>query len=298
MHAPGDRPVRGILLMLAAVALFSFMDAVLKVLAVRYPALQVTALRGAASLPFVLLPALVTGDWRSLVPVRWGMHLLRGLLALAMVAGFVWAIRLLSLADAYAVFFVAPLLVAALSAPLLGERVGWRRWLAIAVGLLAVLFMLQPGGSSLTTLGLLAALGSAVAYALSAIMVRLLTRTETTGSMVLSFLVLLLLFAGVLAAPGWVPVARADWGWLLALGGFGAVAQGCLTEAFRRAPAAVIAPFEYTAILWGIGIDWVFWQVLPGGRVLLGGGVIIASGLFLIWRESHAASRHESGSAY
>jgi drug/metabolite transporter (DMT)-like permease len=298
MHAPGDRPVRGILLMLAAVALFSFMDAVLKVLAVRYPALQVTALRGAASLPFVLLPALVTGDWRSLVPVRWGMHLLRGLLALAMVAGFVWAIRLLSLADAYAVFFVAPLLVAALSAPLLGERVGWRRWLAIAVGLLAVLFMLQPGGSSLTTLGLLAALGSAVAYALSAIMVRLLTRTETTGSMVLSFLVLLLLFAGVLAAPGWVPVARADWGWLLALGGFGAVAQGCLTEAFRRAPAAVIAPFEYTAILWGIGIDWVFWQVLPGGRVLLGGGVIIASGLFLIWRESQAASRHESSSAY
>lgn len=295
MPAPGDRTVRGILLMLAAVALFSFMDAVLKVLAARYPALQVTALRGAASLPFVLLPALVTGSWGSLVPVRWGMHLLRGLLALVMVAGFVWAVRVLSLADAYAVFFVAPLLVAALSAPLLGERVGWRRWLAIGVGLLAVLFMLQPGGASLTTLGLLAALGSAVAYALGAIMVRVLTRTETTGSMVLSFLVLLTLFAGALAAPGWVPVARADWGWLLALGGFGAVAQACLTEAFRRAPVAVIAPFEYTAILWGIGIDWVFWQVLPGGRVFFGGGVIIASGLFLIWRESRAASRGGSG---
>lgn len=281
--------------MLAAVALFSFMDAVLKVLAARYPALQVTALRGAASLPFVLLPALLTGNWRGLVPVRWGMHLLRGLLALAMVAGFVWSVRVLSLADAYAVFFVAPLLVAALSAPLLGEQVGWRRWLAIGIGLLAVLFMLQPGGENLTTLGLLAAFVAAVAYALGAIMVRILTRTETTGSMVLSFLVLLMVFAGVLAAPGWVPVARADWGWLLALGGFGAVAQACLTEAFRRAPAAVIAPFEYTAILWGIGIDWVFWQVLPGGRVFLGGGVIIASGLFLIWRESRAAARDGAG---
>lgn len=295
MNVPGDRPVRGILLMLAAVALFSFMDAVLKVLAGRYPALQVTALRGAASLPFVLVPALVTGNWRSLVPVRWSLHLLRGVLALVMVVGFVWAVRVLSLADAYAVFFVAPLLVAALSAPLLGERVGWRRWLAIGAGLLAVLFMLQPGGTSLTSLGLLAALVSAVAYALGAIMVRVLTRTETTGSMVLSFLVLLMLFAGALAAPDWVAVARADWGWLLALGGFGAVAQACLTEAFRRAPVAVIAPFEYTAILWGIGIDWLFWQVLPGERVFFGGGVMIASGLFLIWRENRAAARREVG---
>jgi len=289
MPVPAERPVRGILLMLAAVGLFSFMDAVLKVLAARYPALQVTALRGAASLPFVLLPALVTGRWRGLIPVRWGLHLLRGALGLAMVAGFVWAVRVLSLADAYSVFFVAPLLVAALSAPLLGERVGWRRWLAIGVGLAAVLFMLRPTGADLTGLGLLAALVSAVAYALSAIMVRVLTRTETTGSMVLSFLVLLTLFAGLLAAPGWVPVGPADWGWLFALGAFGAVAQTCLTEAFRRAPAAVIAPFEYTAILWGIGIDWVFWQVLPGGRVFFGGGVIIASGLFLIWRENRAA---------
>jgi len=286
-----DSIARGIVIMVIAVAFFSFMDAVLKVLAEHYPPLQVSALRGAASLPFVLVPVLLMGNWRDLVPVRWGLHLVRGLLALLMVWGFVQAVSILSLADAYAVFFAAPLLVAALSVPLLGEQVGVRRWTAIGIGFAAVLFMLRPGGAMAVNVGLLAALLSATAYALSAISVRVLTRTDTTTSMVFSFLVLLTLFAGLLAIPGWVPLRAADWLWLLALGGFGAIAQACLTEAFRRAPAAAIAPFEYTALLWGIGIDWVIWQVLPGSRVLIGGSVIAASGLFLLWRESQAAGQ-------
>jgi drug/metabolite transporter (DMT)-like permease len=205
-----------------------------------------------------------------------------------MVAGFVYAVQALSLATAYSIFFVAPLLVTALAVPLLGEHVDWRRWAAILTGLAGVLAMLRPAGTPLGTLGVLGVAGaliSALAYAASAISVRVLTRTDTTASMVFWFLVLVTLFSSVLAAPGWVGVRPGDWLWIAALGGMGALGQHFITEAFRHAPASVIAPFEYTALLWGVAIDWAFWDVLPGARVLTGGAIVIAAGLYLIWRE-------------
>ncbi len=277
--------LRGIAAMLIAVAALAAMDAVLKVLAADYPPLQVTALRGASSLPFVLVSVALWGRWQNLRPVRVSLHLARGVLGIVMVAGFVYAVRALSLASAYAIFFIAPLLVTALAVPLLGEHVGGRRWLAILVGLAGVLVMLQPSPDALVTLGALGALASALAYALSAISVRALTRTDTTASMVFWFLVLLTLSAGALAAPGWVDIPPRDWPWIVALGALGTVGQHFITEAFRHAPASVIAPFEYTALLWGVAIDWAFWNVLPGGRTLVGAGIVIAAGLYLIWRE-------------
>src|SRR5215471_9276310 len=119
----GAGSLRGIAAMLVAVAAFAAMDATLKVLAGRYPPMQVTALRGASSLPFVLLSVAVVGRWQDLVPRRLSLHLVRGVLGIVMVAGFVYAVKVLSLADAYSIFFVAPLLVTALAVPLLGEHV-------------------------------------------------------------------------------------------------------------------------------------------------------------------------------
>ncbi len=271
--------------MLVAVATFACMDAVLKVLAGHYPPMQVGALRGASSLPFIVLSVALFGRWRDLRPVRLSLHLARGVLAIVMLAGFIYAVRVLSLADAYSIFFVAPLLVTAFAVPLLGESVDWRRWVAIGVGLAGVLAMLRPSGSALKSLGMIGALVSALAYALSAISVRVLTRTDTTASMVFWFLFLLTLFATLIALPSWIPIRRQDWLWIAALGLTGSFAQHMITEAFRHAPASVIAPFEYTGLLWAAVIDRVFWGVLPGSRVFLGGGVIVASGLYLIWRE-------------
>jgi drug/metabolite transporter (DMT)-like permease len=271
--------------MLVAVAAFAGMDAILKVLSAHYPAMQIGALRGASSLPFVLASVAVLRRWTDLRPVRVWLHLVRGVLAVIMLAGFVYAVKMLSLADAYSIFFVAPLLVTAFAVPILGEHVDWRRWLAIAIGLAGVLAMLAPSGTSLSALGAIGALLSALAYALSAISVRILTRTDTTVSMVFWFLVLLTLFSGLLAAPDWVPIRARDWAWIAALGALGGIGQHFITEAFRHAPASVIAPFEYSALVWGVGIDWLFWDVLPGWRLLAGGCVIIAAGLYLIWRE-------------
>lgn len=277
--------LRGIAAMLVAVAAFAGMDALLKLLAASYPPMQVGTLRGAASLPFLLAGVALLGRWRELRPVRIGLHLLRGVLGLVMVAGFIYAVKVLSLADAYSIFFVAPLMVTAFAVPLLGERVDWRRWLAIFAGLAGVLTMLRPSGHAMGALGMAGALLSAVAYALSAISVRVLTRTDTTVSMVFWFLVLLTLFSGLIAWRDWVPVRSADWGWILGLGLLGIIGQHFVTEAFRHAPASVIAPFEYTALLWGVAIDWAVWSVLPGLRALAGGGLVVAAGLYLIWRE-------------
>jgi len=197
-------------------------------------------------------------------------------------------VRTLSLANAYSVFLSAPLLVAAFSVPLLRERLDWRNWLAILAGLAGVLTMLRPTASVLMSFGALAALIGATAYALSGIAVRVLTRTDTTVSVVFWTISLMTVLAGLMAAPGWVPIEHAHWKWLLALGVLAAIGQYLLTEAFRSAPPSVVSPFEYTALPWGVGIDFVAWHVLPSARVCLGGGIVIASGLYLIWRERAA----------
>ena len=271
--------------MLAAVAAFSFMDAILKFLSAHYPLMQVAALRGATSLPFTVLPVLLAGRLRDLRPRRWPMHLLRGFLTALVLVGFIYAVRVLSLANAYSVFLSAPIIVAALSVPLLKERINWRQWLAILVGLGGVLVMLRPSRSGLDMLGALAALGGATAYALSAITVRVLTRTDTTVSVVFWTIGLMTVFAGLIAVPGWVSIEPAHWKWLIAMGMLAAIGQYLLTEAFRSAPPSIVSPFEYTALLWGIGIDRVVWHVLPTARVCFGAGVVIASGLYLVWRE-------------
>lgn len=277
--------LRAIISMLAAVAAFSGMDALLKFFSGTYPPMQVTVLRGAASLPFLLVPVLLYGRWRDLKPQRFGMHLARGALAVLVLGTFVYAVRALSLANAYAVFLSAPLIMTALSVPVLKERTDRAGWIAISVGLIGVVIMLRPSVSGLVSLGSLAALISAIAYAVSGIMVRVLTRTDTTASVVVWTVGLMTLFAGLIAAPDWVALEPRHYRWLALLGGLAAIGSYLLTSAFRAAPAAVVAPLEYTALLWGIAIDRLIWHVLPSGRVLIGGAVVIGSGLYLIWRE-------------
>ena len=277
--------LRGITAMLLSVGFFAGMDALLKLMAQYYPPLEVSALRGAASLPFVLAATWVRGRVRDLRPVRWSLHLARGVLAIIMLSSFIYALRLLPMADAYALFLAAPLIVTALSTPLLRERVDWRRWVAITVGMCGTLALLRPSAASLATVGALAAVAAAACYALSAITIRVLTRTDTTASMVFWFMAMLTVFAGALAVPNWVPLRSEHWSLLVGIGALGALGQHFVTEAFRHAPAATIAPFEYTALLWAMAIDWVVWAHAPNTHMLVGAAIIIASGLYLIHRE-------------
>ena len=282
---------RAVAMMLLAVATFSLMDAGLKQLSTHYPAFQVAALRGAASLPFVLVWALSTGGVRPLLRVRWPLHLLRGAMGVAMMASFVYALRTLPLSTAYSIFFVAPLLVTALSVPILGERVGPRRWTAIAIGLIGTLVLLRPTGEGLVSIASLAVLLAAAMYAVSAISVRVLARTDSTQSMMVWLMALMALGAGLLAWPGWTPVAGADLWLILGIGVAGGIGQYAVTEAFRVGEVSLIAPLEYTALVWGVLLDLTLWGVLPDGVTWVGAAIIVASGLYLLRRERVQAER-------
>lgn len=285
--------LRGIVAMLLAVGLFSLMDGGMKHLSGHYPPMQVAAIRGLSSLPLVLLWVLATGAAASLLRVRWPLHLLRGALSIMMLATFAYALSRMPLSGAYALFFVAPLLITALSVPLLGEKVGPRRWAAIAVGLLGVLVVLRPTGEGVFTWAGLAVLLAATGYALSAITVRVLHRTDSSQSMVFWMLTMTAAGAGALAWPEWVPLQSGD-AWVIAgVGLAGFLGQVAITEAFRSGEASVVAPFEYSALAWGLGLDWLIWQALPDGWTFAGAGIIVASGLYLIRRERvHAEAEH------
>ena len=282
---PSPRRAGPALYMLAAVALFALMDTGLKILSPHYPALQVAALRGAAALPLVLAWSLATIGARGLLRVHWPLHLLRGALGVGLIAGFVYGLRTLPLSTAYAISFVAPLLVTAMAVPILGEKVGPRRWTAIFVGLVGVLVVLRPTGQGMMTLGGLAILGAAVCYAASAITVRVLAQRDSTQAMVFWLMLILAVAGGALSWHEWAPIQGRHWWVIAGVGVVGTLAQVLLTEAFRRGEASMIAPLEYTALVWGVLLDLTLWHVLPDGVTWLGAGIIIASGLYLIRRE-------------
>jgi drug/metabolite transporter (DMT)-like permease len=288
-----QRQRRGMLLMLVSVGLFALMDAALKTLSVHYPPFQVAAMRGMSSLPIVLAWALWTVGPMPLLRVRWPLHLLRGVLGITMMGTFVYALKRLPLSTAYSIFFIAPLLITALSVPILGEKVGPRRWTAIMIGLVGVLVVLRPTGAGVMSMAGLAVLVAATGYAISAITVRVLARTDSTQAITFWLLALMALGAGALAFPNWVPL-RAQDAWIIAgIGVAGALGQYTITEAFRLGEASLIAPLEYTALLWGVLLDLSLWGVLPDSMTWLGAAIIIASGLYLIRREKvHAEAEH------
>jgi drug/metabolite transporter (DMT)-like permease len=286
--ARGNLP--SIYAMLLAVAMFSLMDTVMKLLAAHYPSMQVAALRGLTSLPLVLAYVGWRGGFKSMFKVRWPLHILRGVLGIAMLALFAFGLKKLSLAEAYTIFFIAPALITALSVVLLKEVVESARWIAIAVGLVGVIIVLRPFGSGMLTLGALAVLGAAACYAASAIAVRVLGRTDSGDQMILWLMLIMSAGASALAAPGWVAIRSADLALLAAMAVTGFIGQVAITEAFNKGEASSVAPLEYSALAWGVALDWLLWQTLPDRYTLLGASIIVASGIYLIRHESQAPS--------
>ncbi len=280
---PHSERRRGIALMVVAVAVFAVMDLCLKFLSAQLPPLEVATLRSAASLPFVLASVGVRGRWQALKIRRVGLHILRGLLSVVMIATFSFAIGRMSISGVYTIYMVAPLLVTAVAVPALGERVRMDAWIAIIVGFLGVLAVLRPGANGpLNFLGSLATLASATCYALNYVLARQIARTDSSESLVFWVLLLMAVFSAALGFAGWQPVPASLWPAIAIIGVTGAIAQVCITRAFLMAPASVIAPFEYTALLWGGLFDWFIWGVRPTLVMLFGAALIVGSGIYVM----------------
>ncbi len=292
-HAVGSQPaerLRGISSMVAAVFVFSIMDALMKRVSGHYGPLQIACLRCVASLVCLFPMIAWQRSWGSLKAAMPVLHVARAGLGIGMLSAFVFAVHRLTLAQTYSLFLAAPLLMTALSVPMHKEEVSRTRWLAILVGMGGVLLILQPWSKGFVSLAAASAAALAtVCYAFSLLTVRSLGRRNSSMSMVFWYLVLVSIGAGLLAIQDWRRIESEDWLWFGAIGITGALGQFWLTDAFRRAAPAVVAPFEYTAILWAFAIDWVFWTAAPTTGLVCGAAIVIASGIFVIWDERRLA---------
>ena len=286
-HSVEQDTVRAILLMLGCVFMFSTMDLSLKQLVEHYPSMQVVFLRCALSAPLFALWIAFTNR-RLFRPRRLGHHLLRAMVGLLMLYAVSECLREMQLADAYAIFFAAPLLITILSGLVMKEPAGPLRMTASIVGFAGVLIVLQPGANALISYGSLMGLLSVVTYAVVVLLLRSLGRTEHSLTIALWFTGLIGVGSAFLAFPGWQPLQLEHWPWLLVLSITGTLGQIGLTAAFRRASAAVIAPFDYLHMFWAVLYGWYFWGHIPGQRTWIGTAIIVASGLFILFREAQS----------
>lgn len=285
---------KAILLKLISALLFALMSALVRSLGETIPVGQVVFFRSA----WAILPVVVIYAWRRelTAAVRTGRplgHFGRGLISMTgMFLNFA-ALARLPLVDATAIGFAAPLITVALAALFLGERVRVYRWSAVAVGFAGVIVMLWPyldlarlvSGSAVTTVGAFLALAGAFTNAGSVIQTRRLTDTETTSSIVLYFSLFCAL-AGAATLPfAWVTPTGAQLAALIATGLLGGIAHLLLTESYRFAPASVVAPFDYTAMLWAFVLGYAMFGEVPTLYVYVGSAIVAGAGLFVIWRE-------------
>jgi drug/metabolite transporter (DMT)-like permease len=284
--APRQDTLRGILLMLGAVAVFSTMDALIKHLAEGYSPLQIIFFRNLfAFLP--LLPVLARGDGLALLRTqRLGSHLARAAMGFGAMICFFTAFALMPLADVVAISLSAPIFVTAFSVPLLAERVGPRRWAAVLVGFVGVLVMVRPGGEGLVQPAALLPLGGAVLYALALIAMRKLGATERATTTVFYFTLACTAMSALAQPFVWRTPDLADFALLVCVGLLGGSAQLLMTQALRLAPAATVAPFDYSALVFSIGYGFLIWGEVPDWMLLAGAVIVVASGLYILHRET------------
>lgn len=272
----------GILLFFLGMSLFTFNDALGKWLVADYTVGQVLMIRSLGAF-ILLLPWIIRGIRGLLSPDQPWLNLLRVSLMVAEVATFYFAVRGLPLADVMTFYMASPLIVTALSVPLLGEKVGPRRWAAVLVGFVGVLIVLRPTGAALSPSALVALLGATM-FSLVLIVTRRLRQTGGLG--LITYQVVGTGLAGAASVPfAWVPPTGFDWALLLGLGVVAMGAHLCMNKALSLAPASVVAPYQYSSIAIAAALGWAIWGDVPTPQVVIGNLVIIASGLFVYYRE-------------
>jgi drug/metabolite transporter (DMT)-like permease len=261
------------------------LDLFAKGLLANYSLQQFVFLRSLIGLLIFILIGRQFGGMRSLVTSKWRWHLLRTLLATGAMFGFFYGLARMPLVDALTLGFTAPLMVTALSVPMLGEHVGWRRWIAVSVGFVGVLIILRPAGGDVSFASI-AVLFAAFCYACMAITSRKLSTTESSYSLSVYVIVGPMIVSLLLLGRGAWQVPDGN-GWLMftLAGACSVIAWIGIIGGYRRASPALIAPFEYTALIGGAIAGYFIWHEVPDRWVVLGATVIIASGLFVVYRE-------------
>jgi drug/metabolite transporter (DMT)-like permease len=282
--AARDNPKAAICLIVTSTMLFSILWSLVKTLSARYPIAEVSFFRSA--LAFIPIGVLVAsnGGWSLFRTYKVSRHVWRSVIGVTSMMLSFLSYHLMPLADAVSLGFTSPLLITALSVPLLGEKVGIHRWSAVVVGFLGVLLIVQPGGA-MFNIGAVTALGGAVANAFSMVTIRQLNQTDRPMTIVIYFTLFSTLLTAIPLPFIWVMPTLRDWGLLIVLGLTGGLGQYFLTRAYGLASAAVVSPFNYISLLWAAVFGWAIWDDVPALHVFAGSAVVIASGLFILFSE-------------
>jgi len=277
--------LKGFAAALFAFAFFSSHDAIIKSLGGTYTVFQIiffSMLFAFVPMSTMMLADKAIDNFRPRHP--W-LVLLRAALTISAMSCAFYAFTVLPLAEVYALLFATPLLVTALSVPLLGETVRAQRWAAVVAGLIGVLIVLRPGVSALTP-GHVSALAAAGSSAMASVLARKLGGKERSAVLILYPLLLSMVVMSMTLPVAYVPVALADLGLMAVVGFLSVMAQYCIIVAYRSAPAAFVAPMQYSQILWATFFGALFFNETPDLFVALGSVIIILSGIFVVWRES------------
>ncbi|WP_281981582.1 DMT family transporter [Thalassorhabdomicrobium marinisediminis] len=275
----------GIPLMIAATFVFAVQDGISRHLAAEYNVLMVVMIRYWFFAAFVIaLAKRQVGSVRAAAATRQPLvQIFRGVLLAAEICVMIWAFVLLGLVEAHAVFTSYPLLVAALSGPVLGEAVGWRRWTAIAVGFVGVLIILQPGYAVFSPAAIVP-LVAALMFALYGLLTRYVARQDRTAT---SFFWTGVSGAVVMTPLGlwlWEPMSAGNWVWMAVLCLTGVTGHWLLIKTYEVAEASAVQPFAYLQLVFASTIGLLVFHETLAPNVVLGAGVVVAAGLFTLWR--------------
>jgi drug/metabolite transporter (DMT)-like permease len=280
----------GIVLMIFASFLLGWQDAISRVLSDEYNVILITMLRywflGAVII--VIFSQRKGGLRRPMQSRTLKLQIVRGVLLAFEICVMVTAFVLLGLVESHAIFAVYPLLITALSGPALGEKVGPRRWTAIAVGFVGVVIILRPGLRVFSPEALIA-LATAFLFAVYGLLTRYVSRYDDAET---SFFWTGIagMVAITLTAPfSWEPIAQEHWGWMLLLSCLAALAHFLLIKAYASAEASVIQPFAYFQLVFASAIAVIFLDETLDPLTVLGAGIVVAAGLYTIWRERQVA---------
>ena len=288
-------------------------DMVIKRFSGEYPLHQMVFLRSAIGLLFTLILIQLEGGWRILKTDQPGLHALRAVMVFASNMTYFAALAVLPLPDATALFFIAPIMITVLSIPILGERVGSRRWGAVIVGFCGTLIMVRAQGSTRSDVSIwiyLLPILAAFFYATMQVLTRKLAKTKASA-MAFYIQITFVLFCGisglivgngqfadgvqhpslVFLLRAWIVPSAADMSYFVLIGILATGVGYCLSQAYRSAPAATVAPFEYVLLPMSIMWGWVIFADWPGLPVWFGSAIIIAAGLYMIWREHKLTSQ-------
>ncbi|WP_226780257.1 DMT family transporter [Oceaniglobus trochenteri] len=294
----GNDTRKGVGLMALAMAVFAVQDVISRHLAGEYNVLMVVMLRYWFFALFVLsVAARKAGGLRAAArSAQPWVQTFRGLLLVGEICVMVVAFVHLGLVEAHAIFACYPLLVAALSGPVLGEAVGWRRWAAIGVGFIGIMVILQPGSGVFTPSALIA-MAAALMFALYALLTRYVARADTSAT---SFF-----YTGVAGAPAitllgmwyWEPMTPPDWGWMALLCITGAFGHFLLIKVYEAAEASAVQPFAYLQLVFAASLGVLILGEDLRPAVVLGVSIVVGAGLFTLWRENVARRRAISAAA-